>query len=119
LLGILFQFPFVLVTAQMGVAAALLIWVATARFGAPLTVAPPLEAGKRSLIDTGARLLTQARRAPELSERYVEAVIADTARALRTPVEQVPDLPASMSPQQMWQWRKKLLGESRAHAKLD
>jgi hypothetical protein len=119
LLNILFQFPFVLVTVQMAVAVALLIWAATARFGAPLTTAPPLEAGKRSLIDTGARLLTQAGRIPDLSARYVEAVVADTARALRTPAAQVPDLPAAPTPQSIWQWRKKLLGQSRAHTRLD
>jgi hypothetical protein len=119
LLNILFQFPFVLVTVQMAAVIALLIWAATGRFGAPLAVTPPLEAGKRSLIDTGARLLTQARRIPDLSQRYVEAVVADTARCLRTPVAQVPDLPVNRSPQEIWQWRKKLLGESRAHTKLD
>jgi hypothetical protein len=119
LLNILFQFPFVLVTVQMAAAVALLIWAATARFGAPASVAPPLAAGKRSLIDTGARLLTQARRTADISQRYVEAVIADTARCLRTPAEQVPDLPNAPTPSQIWQWRKKLLGESRAHTKLD
>jgi hypothetical protein len=119
LLNILFQFPFVLVTVQMAFAIALLIWAATARFGAPLAIAPPLEAGKRSLIDTGARLLTQAGRISDLSARYVEAVVADTARALRSPVAQVPDLPASPTPQSIWQWRKKLLGQPRAHTRLD
>jgi hypothetical protein len=119
LLNILFQFPFVLVTVQMVAAIALLLWAATGRFGAPLPVAAPLAAGKRSLIDTGARLLTQAHRMPDLSLRYAEAVVADTARCLRTPVVQVQDLPGSRSPQEIWQWRKKLLGESRAHTKLD
>jgi hypothetical protein len=119
LLNILFQFPFVLVTVQMAAAIALLIWAATARFGAPLEVDPGLAAGKRSLIDTGARLLTQAGRVPDLSARYVEAVVAATARTLRTPVSQVPDLPASPTPQSIWQWRKKLLGHSRANTKLD
>jgi hypothetical protein len=119
LLNILFQFPFVLVTVQLAAAVALLIWAATARFGAPLDVDPALAAGKRSLIDTGARLLTQAGRIPDLSARYIEAVIADTARTLRTPVVQVPDLPASPTPQSIWQWRKKLLGQPRANSKLD
>jgi hypothetical protein len=119
LLNILFQFPFVLVTVQIAAAIALLIWAAAGRFGAPIPVAASLAAGKRSLIDTAARLLTQAGRVPDLSQRYVEAVVADTARCLRTPVAQVPDLPVSPSPQEIWQWRKKLLGESRAHTKLD
>ncbi|HJZ94911.1 MAG TPA: DUF4350 domain-containing protein [Candidatus Solibacter sp.] len=119
LLGILFQFPFNLVTMQIAFGVALLAWAATARFGAPAALEPPLEAGKRSLIDTGARLLTNSGRYTEFSERYVEAIVADTARALRIPISQVPDLPASPTPQQIWQWRKKLLGEPRANTKLD
>jgi len=114
LLGILFQFPFVLVTVQMGVAIALLAWAATARFGAPVTLAPPIDAGKRSLIDTGARLLTQAVRIPDLSQRYVEEMIRSVGQTSALPA---PD--ARMTPQQVWTWRKELLGEPRRHTKLD
>jgi len=134
LLGILFQFPFVLVTAQMGLATVLLIWAATARFGAPAPLTPPLEAGKRSLIDNATRLLAQSGRIPELSERYFEEVVRDTGRRLRAPkdldvpglltwISRVPGGPklpeGKAAPEQIWKWRKELLGESRTHAQLD
>jgi hypothetical protein len=85
LLGILFQFPFVLVTIQMGFATGLLVWAATARFGTPTPPSSPLEAGKRSLIDNATRLLAQSGRSPELSERYFEEMVRDTGRRLRAP----------------------------------
>jgi len=134
LLGILFQFPFILVTAQMGVAVLLLAWAATGRFGAPTPVAEPLAAGKRSLIDTGARLLTHAGRIPDISERYYEAVVRDTGRRMRAArgldlpavlawLSQAPGAPSAptgiAAPQQIWKWRKSLLGESRSHSQLD
>ena len=131
LLGILFQFPFILVTAQMGIATALLAWAATARFGTPLSLPLPLEAGKRSLIDTGARLLTQSGRVAELSERYFEEMVRDTGRRLRAPrdlelpalltwVSQAPGAPPPpATPQEIWTWRNLLLGESRPNTKLD
>jgi hypothetical protein len=134
LLGILFQFPFVLVTAQMGLATLLLVWAAMGRFGAPAPLAPPLEAGKRSLIDNATRLLAQSGRIPELSERYFEEMVRDTGRRLRAPAGL--DLPALLAwlargpgapmapigptaPEHIWNWRKELLGESRSHAQLD
>src|SRR5215471_739059 len=126
LLGILFQFPFNLVTLQMGLAVALLIWAATARFGAPTLLEPPMEAGKRSLIDTGARLLTRAGRIPDLSDRYFEEMVRDTGRRLRAPrgleltalitwLNQAAGRtsPPPTAPQQIWAWRKELLGEPR------
>lgn len=134
MLGILFQFPFVLVTAQMGLATALLIWAATGRFGAPAPLAEPLEAGKRSLIENATRLLAQSGRIPELSERYFEEMVRDTGRRLRAPSGlDVPQLlawisrapgspPAPMgptAPQHIWNWRKELLGEPRTNAQLD
>jgi hypothetical protein len=115
LLGILFQFPFVLVTMQMGLAIALLFWAATGRFGAPDTVAPPLAAGKRSLIDTGARLLIQTGRVRGLYERYIEEMIRDAAAQASA----APGRDAAASPQQIWHWRKAVLGEPRRHTQLN
>jgi len=115
ILGILFQFPFVLVTLQIGLAVALLAWAATARFGASVAIASPLAAGKRSLIDTGARLLVQTGRAPDLYERYVDEITRDTAAQ----VSYQPSREAVMSPQQIWQWRKEVLGATRRHTQLD
>jgi len=134
ILGILFQFPFVLVTAQMGLAAALLIWAAAGRFGAPAPVAPALEAGKRSLIDNATRLLAQSGRMADLSERYYEEIVRDTGRQLHAPGDldvrgtlawigrgpRAPKAPESTTaPEQIWKWRKELLGESRTHAQPD
>jgi hypothetical protein len=132
LLGILFQFPFLLVTLQMGLAVALLIWAATARFGAPTILEPPMEAGKRSLIDTGARLLTRAGRIPDLSDRYFEEMVRDTGRRLRAPrgleltalitwLNQAAGRtsPPPTAPQQIWAWRKELLGEPRPRTNPD
>jgi hypothetical protein len=115
LLGILFQFPFVLVSVQMAIAAALLVWAATARFGAAAAVTPPLAAGKRSLIDTGARLLVQTGRAPDLYARYIDEITRDTVAQVAAP----PGADAAGSPQKIWQWRKEVLGEPRRHPQLD
>jgi hypothetical protein len=134
ILGILFQFPFVLVTAQMGLATLLLIWAATGRFGTPVPLAPPLEAGKRSLIDNATRLLAQSGRIPDLSERYFEEIVRDTGRQLRAPgdldlralvawISRNPGAPRApegpTAPEHIWKWRKELLGESRTHAQFD
>lgn len=75
MLGVLFQFPFALVTMQMAVAVGLLSWAATARFGSPASPGAAREAGKRSLIEAGARLLDNPARTPEISTRYVEAML--------------------------------------------
>jgi len=85
MLGILFQFPFVLVTLQLGLAIALGVWAATGRFGAPAALPPPIEAGKRSLIEAGARLLDRWGNQEALAERYFEAVVRDAGRELRAP----------------------------------
>ncbi|HTP32719.1 MAG TPA: DUF4350 domain-containing protein [Candidatus Acidoferrales bacterium] len=121
LLGILFQFPFVLVTVQMALAVALLVWAAAGRFGAARSLAPPLEAGKRSLIDTGARLLVQTKRVPDLTGRYREEMVRDAGRRMRAPrgldtagllvwLSRTPGAPSALPeeapPQKVWTWRK-------------
>jgi len=130
MLGILFQFPFILVTAQMALAVALAAWAAAARFAVSVPLAPPLAAGKHILIDTGARLLARSGRTRELSECYLEELVRDTARRLRAPrgldspallawLAQAPGAPpppaATATPREVWTWRKELLGESRPH----
>lgn len=131
MLGILFQFPFVLVTLQMGLAAALLAWAAAGRFGRPVAAAPPIAAGRRSLIEAGARLLDRWGQADSLAERYFEAMVRDAGRELRAPRGlDVPDLlawfghqgrplpqpgGAGLSSQNVYAWRKELLGGSGKH----
>ena len=135
MLGILFQFPFVLVTMQIGLAVALAVWAATGRFGMPAAAAPPIEAGKRSLIEAGARLLDRWGKTDSLSERYFEAMLRDAGRELRAPRGlDVPGLlawfaqsgrtarvPAAggtrQSAQEIYTWRKELTGGSDKHTK--
>ncbi len=84
-LRLLFSFPFVLVTAQIVIASALLAWAGSARFGAPKPRAPALTTGKRALIETGARLFTVAGRLRFIAERYADAVLRESAQALHAP----------------------------------
>jgi hypothetical protein len=82
---LLLTFPFVLVTLQIVLASALLLWSATARFGAPAPREPALPLGKRSLIEGGSRLLAFAGRLAFLLDRYAEAVLRETAARLNAP----------------------------------
>lgn len=68
---LLFTFPFVLVTAQIALAAGLLAWSGASRFGAPRAREPALALGKRSLIDGGARLLAFAGKLPYVDRKSV------------------------------------------------
>ncbi|HXK00867.1 MAG TPA: DUF4350 domain-containing protein [Verrucomicrobiae bacterium] len=126
LLGILFQFPFVLVTVQMALAVVLLVWAAAGRFGAARSLAPRLEAGKRSLIDTGARLLVQTKRVPDLAGPYREEMVRAAGRRLRAPrgldtagllvwLSRTPGAPSAppeeAPPREVWTWRKELIGD--------
>jgi hypothetical protein len=85
MLGILFQFPFALVTAQAALGVALLMWAAAGRFGAPRELPPPLDAGRRSLIDAGAALVVRNGGESALSARYYEEMVRDAASTLRAP----------------------------------
>ena len=84
-LRILFQFPFVLATAQGAIAVALLLWATMRRFGAPVAPPAPLAAGKRSLIETTAHLFGHARHRPIILQRYIHEIVQDVARALHAP----------------------------------
>jgi hypothetical protein len=84
-LQLLLSFPFVLVTLQIVVAAALLLWAGSARFGAPKPREAALAAGKSSLIETGARLFAAAGKLRFVAERYADAVLRETAQHLHAP----------------------------------
>ncbi len=86
MLGILFQFPFVLITAQAAFAIALLIWAAMGRFGAPREQPSAIDAGRRSLIEAGATLVSRNGDPSALAARYYEEMVRDAAAALRAPV---------------------------------
>ena len=84
-LRLLFGFPFVLVTVQVVLATALLLWSGGVRFGAPRPREATLPLGKRGLIESGSRLLEYAAQLSFLIERYAEAVLRDTAQAVNAP----------------------------------
>jgi hypothetical protein len=84
-LAILFQFPFVLVTVQGAAAVALLLWATMRRFGAPVAPPPPLQAGKRSLIETTANLFANARHRPIILQRYIHEIVQDVGRQMHAP----------------------------------
>ncbi|MGA7240795.1 MAG: DUF4350 domain-containing protein [Bryobacteraceae bacterium] len=126
MLGILFQFPFVLVTAQAALAIALLVWAASGRFGAPRELPPAIDAGRRSLIDAGAALVSRNGDPSVLASRYYEEMVRDAASSLRAPTGlALPELVSwleetakggagvlrqSVSPQQVYAWRKEIAG---------
>lgn len=136
MMGILFQFPFVLITAQLALGVGLLIWAATARFGTPRQLAPAIDLGRRSLIEAGAGLLSRNGDPAALASRYYEEMARDAAVHLRAPAGlALPDLlqwlaesgkagavpgephaanaqEAIGSAQQIYAWRKELSGGS-------
>jgi hypothetical protein len=85
---LLFEFPFVVATGLGAFAVLLLLWATLGRFGAPQALPPPLDAGKRGLIENAASLLDFAGHQPVVVRRYVQASLRDVARRLHAP----PDL---------------------------
>lgn len=82
---LLVQFPYSIVTIQILIGIALLLWATMGRFGPPETPPPPLAAGKAGLIDNVADLMEFAGHEPLIIQRYVENTIRETARQLRAP----------------------------------
>ena len=85
LLLALFEFPYVVATLQFAVAVVILLWAATARFGAPLPARRALVLGKVGLVENTARLLHSGGHARELLRRYLSATIRDAGRRLHAP----------------------------------
>lgn len=84
-LKMMFRLPFVALTILICLAAALLAWSGSGRFGAPRSYRPPLDFGKRRLIDNSARLLDYAGHHAELLRRYIKMVVRSAAEALHAP----------------------------------
>ena len=99
-LSLLFEFPYLIITLQVVIGAALLLWATMGRFGPPETAPPPLSTGKAGLIDNVADLMEFAGHERLIIQRYVENTIRDTARRLRAPKE--------LSFQQLLDWLAKL-----------
>ena len=81
---LLFQPPYVAATALALVAAAMIIWQAAVRFGAPLPAAsgPAFQRGHATLIDNAGRLLAVGGHADVVARRYREAALAEAQRRL-------------------------------------
>ncbi len=64
---------------------AVLLWAATARFGAPLPTARPLAPGKSGLIDNTASLLEYGGHGVAILNRYLRVAMRDVSLALHAP----------------------------------
>lgn len=79
------EFPFVVTTIVAAVAIMALLSAATGRFGAPVPVKSPHQAGKEALITNTAGLLEYGGHAREILRNYVAVTLRDAARRLRAP----------------------------------
>ncbi|HZO93221.1 MAG TPA: DUF4350 domain-containing protein [Candidatus Baltobacteraceae bacterium] len=139
LLRLVFGFPFVLITLQIAIAAALLAWSGAVRFGAPVPREPALGIGKRSLVESAARLLDEACDPRYVVERYRETLLRDAAarehapRGLSIPglrawfearnrpagdwTEPLPDAAKALAAAEaMYRWRNEVLDGSARHS---
>lgn len=80
-----FTFPHGLLTLQVGLALAIVIWAGMGRFGGPMRAPPPLGAGREQLIANAAGLLDHARHGAAVLEGYARAMVHDVARAMKAP----------------------------------
>lgn len=85
LLKFLYEFPLNLVLVQILAAAALLLWAAMRRFGAPLPAPRRLDAGRHALIGNAAALVDYAGHHAAFLQRYIAMTLQDAARVLRAP----------------------------------
>ena len=83
----LLSFPLNLAVLQGLFAAAVLVWAAAGRFGAPLPPRPRLQAGKAVLIANTASLFEYAGRLADILRRYRETTLRDLAHHLHIPRE--------------------------------
>lgn len=86
-LKLLFQFPTVLLTAQLAIALVLLLLATMTRFGPARAAPPPLAFGKASLIRNAAQLLDYGGHHATILKRYARVVLRDAGRALHAPPE--------------------------------
>jgi hypothetical protein len=80
-----FEMPLGLASIQALLAAAVLLWAAMGRFGAPQPVPPPIEAGKKTLIGNIAALLALGGHGEHALKRYFEGAVAEVRAALHVP----------------------------------
>jgi len=77
----LLTFPLALASLHAALAAALFLWTAMGRFGAPEPAGAGIAAGKRALIDNVAELLLATERFPYVLRQYHEDSLARVAAA--------------------------------------
>lgn len=77
--------PFLGLTLGLLIAAMLALWQGFVRFGPPLAADRVVALGKAALVDNGAELIVQARRAPQFAARYAAMVREAAARRLHAP----------------------------------
>jgi hypothetical protein len=82
---LLFQFPFIVATAQIAIAALLVLWAAMGRFGAPEPMPPALSAGRQGLLQNMAKLIAFSGHESIMVRRYVQETIRTVARQLHAP----------------------------------
>ncbi|WP_193369531.1 DUF4350 domain-containing protein [Pelagibius marinus] len=81
----LLSFPLNLAVLQGLFAAAILVWAAAGRFGAPLPPRPRLKAGKQVLIANTASLFEYAGNLADILKRYHETCLHDLGRHIHVP----------------------------------
>jgi hypothetical protein len=79
------QLPFVVPVILAAVAALMVGWAATGRFGSPLPPKPPFASGKAVLIDNTASLLRFGGHGSEILRRYAEVTLRNVAHRLNAP----------------------------------
>jgi hypothetical protein len=77
--------PFLGLTLGLLVAALLALWQGFVRFGPALAADRVVALGKAALVENGAELIVQARRAPQFAARYAAMVREAAARRLHAP----------------------------------
>ncbi len=77
--------PFLGLTLGLLIAAMLALWQGFVRFGPPLAADRAVALGKAALVDNGAQLIVQSRRAPQFAARYAAMVREAAARRLHAP----------------------------------
>jgi hypothetical protein len=78
-------FPLSLATTTALLVLAALLWSASGRFGKVQPPPPPIEPGKRFLIENTAELLRQGGHSAHAVERYFAATLQDVARRVHAP----------------------------------
>ena len=81
----LFDFPIVVATVQVLLTLIVLLWASATRFGAPRPVRPPLEPGKRFLIDNIASLLRFGGHGKHTLARYLAEARRGVAQRVHMP----------------------------------